>query len=361
MRWQTELPGRGVSSPVIVGGRVYITASSGARDDRFHVLCFDTASGKQLWERRFFATGNTICHPKTCMAAPTPVASANRVFVLFASCDLFCLDKDGVLVWCRSLGQDYPDITNHIGMASSPVLVGDILIVPIETPGESFAAGIDTATGRNRWKIDRTKENTWTTPFVWQRAAGAEVLLQSSDRLSSHDPKTGKQLWSLTGTELAKIASPVAGSNLALTTTREELLAVEPPVQAGGAARIVWRSTKLKPPTATPLIHADKVYTITSVGLLCCADVATGEIAWRERVPGRYSASPVLAGDRLYLVNEDGVTTVVQLGIEPRVLATNKLNEIVLGTPALADDALFVRSDKHLFCISTKKGTANPR
>ena len=137
-KWKTPLPARGVSSPVVFGDRLYLTSSSGIRDDRLHVLCFDATTGKQLWHRQFQATGGTAAHPKSCMAAPTPVADETGVYALFATGDLAAFDTDGTLRWYRSLVGDYPTITNQIRMASSPVLVKDRLIVPMDNAGESF-------------------------------------------------------------------------------------------------------------------------------------------------------------------------------------------------------------------------------
>jgi outer membrane protein assembly factor BamB len=355
IRWKTALPGRGVSSPVVAGGRVYVTACSGAAEDRLHVLCFDITSGKQLWARQFWATGPTICHPKTCMAAPTPVAADGRVYALFASGDLFCLDPDGLLVWCRTLAHDYPAITNHSGMASSPVLVGETLVVPMENPGDSFVVGIATSTGKNRWRIGRPRDNSWTTPLVWTRQGRTELVLQSGPKLSAHDPQTGRERWSWSEKELAKIPSPVAAEGLVLVPSRDELIALRPDEGAEPTAQLAWRSAKLKPTTATPLVHRGRVYVVNSVGILTCADIASGKVFWRERVKEPFSASPVLANDRLYLVNEDGVTTVVQLGDEPHILGANSVDEGVLATPAVASGALILRSDKHLFCVGSSR------
>src|SRR5262245_8346963 len=142
VRWKVPLPGRGLSNPVIADGRIYVTAASGWQQKRLHVLCFDEANGKKLWERQFWATGTTHSHPKTNMAAPTPVTNGKQVYSLFATQDLVALDKDGDLLWYRSLTGDYPTIGNNVGMASSPVLWKDVLIADVINVGESFATGI---------------------------------------------------------------------------------------------------------------------------------------------------------------------------------------------------------------------------
>src|SRR5262249_39576621 len=136
--WKAVLPGRGVSSPVVVGKRVYLTANSGMAQTRLHVLCFDADTGTKLWERQFWATGPTACNPKTCMAGPTPVADGRHVFALFSTCDLCCLTADGDVCWLRSLWTDYPRMTNLVGRGSSPVLVDDVLIVTQDNQGASY-------------------------------------------------------------------------------------------------------------------------------------------------------------------------------------------------------------------------------
>ena len=228
LRGRALLPGRGQSSPIVAGGHVYVTASSGATQDRLHVLCFDAGTGKRLWAQEFWATGATISHPKTSMAAPTPVIAGGRLYTLFASGDLFCLDRDGLLLWCRTLARDYLGVTNHIGMASSPVVVGDVLVVVLETPEESFAAGIDARTGAEPLESGAAAGRHLDDAACLERAGRAEVVLQSGGKLSGHDGGTGRELWAYTGKELAKIASPVAGPGVVLAATRDELLAVRP-------------------------------------------------------------------------------------------------------------------------------------
>src|SRR6185369_14777102 len=139
VRWKVELPGRGLSNPVIAGGRVFVTAASGPQQERLHVLCFEQKDGKLLWERQFWAPSGTLCHPKTNMAAPTPIVDGNHVYALFATADLVCLDANGNLVWARSIVGDYPTVGNNVGMAASPVYIDGTLIVHMENIGESFA------------------------------------------------------------------------------------------------------------------------------------------------------------------------------------------------------------------------------
>ncbi|MFN4261103.1 MAG: PQQ-binding-like beta-propeller repeat protein [Gemmataceae bacterium] len=353
VRWKVDLPGRGLSSPVIANGRVFVTACSGPTQSRLHVLCFDLATGKKLWERQFWATGSTSCHPKTNMAAPTPVSDGKYVYALFATCDLACLDADGNLQWYRALRKDYPTVSNNVGMAASPIIWNDLLIIQMENVGESFAAGIDKRTGQNRWKIDRGKIINWVTPIVVRHNGQPQLLLQSPDQMTAHDPRTGKELWSFKPESgLATIPSSTAGDDLILVPGGE-LLALKP--KNKGEPEVVWTSNRLKPATATPVSYGGRIYSVNSAGVLNCAEAATGKILWQERLKGPYSASPIIADGKLYIVNEAGTTAVVQLGDEPKVLAMNDLGETILGTPSFADGAIFLRSDEHLYCIGNKQ------
>jgi outer membrane protein assembly factor BamB len=351
VRWKAELPGRGVSSPVVAGGRVYVTACSGYQQRRLHVLCFDAATGAKQWERQFQATGDTFCHPKTSMAAPTPVTDDERVYALFATGDLACFDRQGDLLWYRSLMGDYRNITNQVGMAASPVLWQDTLVLPMENVGESFAAGLDKLTGKNRWKVERPRDINWPTPLLLEGNGRTEVLFQSPEELAAYDPATGRKLWAYTGEGMSSVPSLVAAEGLIVLSGGVALRRTE---QA--APQVVWSSPKIRPAYASPLYYQGRLYAINSSGILLnCADLHTGKVLWQERVKGPFSASPVAADGKLYLVNEDGLTTVVRPGDPPQILSTNALGEPMLATPAIADGALYLRSDQHLYCVAEKK------
>ncbi len=347
IRWKAALPGKGLSSPVTAGGKVFVTACSAYQETRLHVLCFDIATGKQLWERQLWATGSTMCHPKTNMAAPTPVTDGRNVYALFASGDLAALDGDGNLLWYRALARDYPRITNQVGLAASLALWEDVLLAPMENAGDSFVAGLDKHTGQNRWKVERPRDINWTTPLVTRQAGRTEVLFQSPKGLGAYDPATGRQQWSYSGAGLHSIPSPVFSDGLVVLPGG---VALKP---AGDHAETAWTSTKLRPGTGTPLCYRGRIYSINGAGnMIACYDLKDGKQLWQERIQGPYSASPVAADGRLYLVNEEGATTVMQIDNEAKILAVNALGEPMLATPAIADSALFLRSDQHLYCVA---------
>ena len=185
--WRVSLPGRGPSSPIVVGSRVLVTASSGVKQDRLHVLCFDAANGEQLWQRQFWATGRTLTHPSSANAAPTPASDGKLVFAFYSSNDLACLDLDGNLKWFRGLAHDYPAAGNDVGMSSSPVVAGDVVVAQVECQGDSFATGIDKNTGETRWRAVLPREASWASPVVipGDDPKDSIVLLQSPSRLEA--------------------------------------------------------------------------------------------------------------------------------------------------------------------------------
>jgi outer membrane protein assembly factor BamB len=346
IRWTADLPGVGLSSPVVAGGRLYLTACSGPEQERLHVLCFDAKSGARLWERRFRATGPTQCNNKTNMAAPTPAADGGRVFALFATCDLAALDRDGRLLWYRSLAGDYPTIGNNVGMAASPVLHGDTLLIAMENVGESFAAALDARSGRNVWKQARSAKINWTTPFVWTRDGRAEALFQSAEELTAYDVASGSRLWSHAGAKLSTIPSPVASAGQVFAPGGP-FVALSP---GDGSAKKLWEAP-LPAATASPTVYKGRLYTVDSAGIVSCADPKDGKVLWKVRTKGPYSASPLAVEDRLYLVNEAGSTAVVALGEEGKVVAVNDLGDPMLASPAASGGALYLRSDRKLYCV----------
>ena len=349
--WKAPLPGRGLSSPIIIGDRVFLSAASGPEQNQLMVLCFASSDGKELWRRSFWATGRTMCHPKTCVAAPTPASDGKHIFALWSSNDLVCLDLDGNLRWLRGLTLDYPNASNSLGMASSPIVAGDTLVAQIENDSESFAAGFDLATGANRWKIDRPKIANWTSPVALQSGDQLIVALQSSKGVVGVHPATGSGIWNY-----PKGASPMpsgAAAGDTLYVPSGGLTALRPGTK-GEDTKPVWNERTQNPSTASPLVAGDKVYIINSAGVLNAADRATGERLWRVRLKGPFSSSPVAGDNRhLYVFNEEGLGQCVDLsGEKGEVVSEIALGETILGTPSISDHALYLRSDQTLWKLT---------
>lgn len=352
--WTADLEGRGASGPIIVGDKVFLTSTTGFKQDQLHVLCFDLKTGKQLWDRQFWATGRTQCHNKMCVATPTPASDGQRVFATFSTNDVVCLDLEGNLVWLRGLSHDYPNASNSLGMASSPVVVGETLIVPVENDDDSFTTGLDVKTGIARWKIKRPRVANWTSPAILKASPDTEplVLLQSSEGVDAIYPQTGETAWQYED-GAGRIPSTTVGENT-LFVPSNGLTALSPG-SSSEPPKVLWSEQKLSPATASPLVYQKKVFTVNRAGVLTCASPQTGEVIWRLRLKGPFSATPIAAANHLYLISEKGLLQVVQLGEKQgEVTGEVDLKETILATPAISDNSLFLRSDKHLWKISSR-------
>lgn len=350
--WKVDLPGRGVSSPIIIGDRLFLTSSSGYTEDRLHTLCFDATTGKQLWERQFWATGRTMCHKKMAVATPTPASDGERIFSFYSSNDLTCLDLDGNLLWYRGLGSDYPNASNSLGMSSSPVVVGNTVIVQVESDAEAFAAGLDVKTGDEKWKIDRPRRANWTSPCVLRGDGKDLVLLQSSKGLSAVDPDTGKEIWNFDkGASTIPSSTPV-GNTIYVPSDGLTVLKT-----SATGFEIDWNVKRLSPATASALVYDNKIFTVDRAGVLKCAGQESGKIKWQLRLKGApFSATPVAGAGMLFFFNEDGKAFIVKPGEdEGAILSEMELGETILATPSIANQSIFVRSDKHLWKISEAK------
>jgi outer membrane protein assembly factor BamB len=347
--WRTSIPGKGASSPIVVGDRVFITRSSGIKQNRLHVLCIHAGTGQQLWRRDFWATGRTYTHPTSSVAAPTPASDGTRVVAFFSSNDLVCLDLEGNLLWYRGLALDFDKAGNDVGMSSSPTIAGDVVVVQAENQGNSFATGIDIRTGEQLWETRRGEQANWASPIVIEGPDGQPaVLLQSPAGVTAYEARTGKTLWEM---ELpcGTIPSPTLAGGLILLNSNG-LTAI----RAGkGRAQpeIVWTSNRLGLNGASPVVHEGKIY-LLSGSIAKCADLETGELQWQVRLSGRFWASPIVAGGHVYFINEEGEAQVVSIGTTGSLVAKSNFGELVQGTPAVSGDAMFVCTDKHIWKIT---------
>jgi len=353
--WKIDLPGRGLSGAIVIGDQVVVTASSGFRQDRLHVLSFDRESGKKNWERQFWATGRTMTHPKMCVATPTPASDGQHIFAFFSSNDVICLDLAGNLQWLRGLTHDFPNASNSLGMASSPIVIGDTLIVQVENDAESFATGLDTANGKARWKKVRPKKANWTSPTLWQHGDSKPVaLLQSSAGIEAVDSVSGETLWKF-GNGASTIPSSVVAADSLLVPSNglTALRLSEKPTDDAKSPEVLWNDNRLGPGTSSPIVVDGKVFVINRAGVLQAADVTTGSILWKVRLKGPFSATPVAAGKHLIFFNEEGGAQVVDIsGAEGEIVGENSVGETILSTPAISDNEMFVRSDGHLWKIA---------
>ena len=349
--WNVSLPGRGLSSPVLVGNLVFLTASSGPQQNNLHVIAFNTQNGEKVWERIFKATGRTICHKKTCVAASTIVSDGNLVVAQFSSNDIFCLDMRGNLIWLRGLTYDYPNIANGLGMSSSPLIVNGILIAQVENDADSFTFGLNLKNGTTLWKKVRPRGANWTSPVTLKKSSVQWVGLQSKEGLAFLNPSNGEILWNYED-GASTIPSSVISSNNVVLIPSHGLTALEEPV-AGQAPKQLWRNNKLAPGTGSPSVSGDQVFVINRANVLTSASVETGEINWRLRIKGPISASPIVTNQTLFIFNEEGICQVIDISLksEAKVLKEIDLKDTILCTPAADQGSLFVRSDSKLWKI----------
>jgi len=347
--WKIDLNGRGVSSPIIVGDRIFVTSSQGVHQDRLVVNCYDTNNGNELWQREFWATGRTICHKKMAVATPTPASDGKRIFAFYSSNDVICLDLEGNLQWYRGLTYDFPNVSNSLGMASSLIVKNGTVVCMAENDTESLTFGLDAVDGTTRWQIDRPRKANWTSPVVWP---GDEpwVLLQSSKGVAAVDANTGKTAWEyLDG---ASTIPSLTVSNKVAYVPSHGLTAIRPGISDPKTPKIIWQSGQLSPATACPIIYENRVYVSNRAGVISCADLKEGKRIWQARMKGPFSATPIISSGKLYAVNERGLAQILQ--IEPdggEVISTHDFKDTFLATPSASNGAIYLRSDQHLWKI----------
>jgi outer membrane protein assembly factor BamB len=346
--WKADLPGRGASSPIVVGDLVVVTASSGVRQDQLHILAFDKASGRTVWHRRFWATGRTLAHPTSAVAAGTPASDGKRIVALYSSCDLFAVDLAGRLLWQRNLAVEHPRSGNDVGMGSSPRIVDGTAVVQIDCQGDAFALGVDAATGEDRWIVPREKLASWSSPLPLATPEyGACVLLQGPHGLTLHRVSDGKTVWSWKGECSAIPMTTESGSMLRVPA--DGIASVSP---TAADAKPEWKSTKLSCGIASPLAFGDSIACINRAGVLCIGDAVDGRIRGQVRLAGSFWASPILAGNTIIAANKEGKTFLVSTDGEPKIVAENELPGTFTATPAVADGSVYLRSETVLWKVA---------
>lgn len=350
--WKADLPGQGLSSPILAGERVFITSSSGLKQQRLHVVCLNAKDGSRFWERQFWATGRSMCHEKARVAAPTPVSDGQRIYALFSSNDLFCLDREGNLLWTRGLGRDYPNASNSLGMAASLLVADGVVIAQLENQSESFAVGLDSKTGLNQWKVPRPARENWSSPLLLNAGSRRVVALQSALGLTAIDPASGQTVWEYKESASGVPSCAVDGDFLFLPAKGLVALKLDP---EGKAPTQVWHSSQLRSGTPSPVAFGERVFVLNDAGILSCANQTTGNRLWQLRLKGPFSSSPVAAGKFIYCVNEKGLVQVIDSqSPEGEVVSELDLGGDMLSTPAIGGGAIFFRTDTRLWKLGRR-------
>lgn len=372
--WKTKLPGRGNSSPIVWGDRLFVTSEAEPRDATANLgpkdrapqrllLCYalaatksaagdQVAPGELLW--RIAAPQpkeHETLYWKNTLASSTPVTDGERVIAFFGNAGLLCTDMDGRQLWHTDLGT-FP--TMH-GPGTSPVLYQNLVIViQDQTVGTSLCAAFDKQTGEKVWQQPRRNSAGWSSPVLLRVGNRDELVYNGSHEVVAYDPRSGEELWKAAGTSIESIPNIVSGGGLLYSASGRNgpIFALQP----GGSGditdtHVVWRHEHGGPHVPTPAWHDGRLYIVSDTGVVTCLDAATGETLSQTRLRGRFSTAPLVIGDKLLLINEEGVCYVAKSGPRVEILAKNDLKESVLATPAVIGGRLYFRTAEHLVCI----------
>jgi outer membrane protein assembly factor BamB len=354
--WKTPVAGRGWSSPVVAHGRVWLTtAVTDRRDTSLRLVSFDAESGRAAQDVEVFRVRKTdLLNAKNSHASPTPVVDGERVYVHFGSEGTAALTLDGAIVWKARYGCE----TQH-GNGGSPVRYAQLLILTCDGFDAAYVVALDARSGKEQWKTSRRQpwSQAYATPLVIRVGDVDQLVSPAAFHAAALDPATGREIWRVRYDDgFSNVPRPVFGHGLVFITTgfqQPVLLAVRPDGQ-GDVTRthIAWRLARGVPFTPSPIVVGDELYMVSDAGILTCVAIDTGAIVWQQRVPGGYSASPVLADGAIYLQSEEGDTIVFRPGRTFQGLAVNHLDGPVLASMAVAGRSFYIRTADHLYRIA---------
>lgn len=353
--WKVSLPGSGNSSPVVWENQVFITASEGVDHEELVVLCFDLESGKQQWERRFFATPSetpfSMFPPLRGHAAPTPATDGESLVCLFGSGDLICLELDGSPRWIRSLTTEMGSWRNDYGIASSPSLHDGRVIVQIDHQEDSYLLSVHVETGETMWHAPReTVYDNWSSPVIALLEEGLQVICLGTRQITGYDWETGRVMWNWEGLERLCATTPVVHEGRLYVVTGPAGATFAFQLEHGGP-KLLWETKKDGPFVPSPLVARGLYFMVTDRGVASCHELDQGERLWQGRVGGQGRPSPVAAADRVYFTDLDGRTTVVEASETFRILAENDIGESVASSPVPVGRRLLIRGEQHLYCL----------
>lgn len=382
IRWKIELPGKGHSSPIVFGDRIFVMGATPVGDSRppvfddapgthdnvgvtrtnqFWVMAIDRRTGKSLWKKVVaeefpheggHITGSLVNH--------SPVTDGENVYALFGSHGLFCFDLDGELKWQKKLGR--MDTLHAHGEGSSPVVHGDSLIVCWDHEGDSFLYSFDKRTGQERWKTARDEKTAWATPLVVQNGDKWQIVTSATKRVRGYDFDTGALIWECAGLARNVVASPVAADGIVFAGNSYDFAAMLAIRLAGAkgdithTTNVLWKLNRLTPYVPSPLLYEDLYFLRHNQNVLSRVDPATGRLRCEpirlEGIRDFIFSSPVAAAKRIYITSRDGVTVVLSQDEKNTQLAINHLDDVFSASAALVDRDLILRGERFLYCVS---------
>lgn len=360
--WKLPLPDLSGSTPIIWEDRLFLNVAEGGK---LHLWCVDRGDGSVLWKR--FLDDRDEKKRKGNMSSPSPVTDGEKVWAMTGTGILRAFDIDGGELWRRDLQKDYGTFGILHGYSSSPLLHGSSLYVQVlhgfYTDDPSYLLAIDKASGETVWRVERPTDapreapDAYTTPALLMQGGRPVIVVSGADYLTGHDQSNGKEIWRVSGLNPTNnpmqriVASPLVAGRLIFVPSRvRPLLALEAADE--GTPRVIW-STDKGPDVPTPAFDGKNLYILTDGGIMWSLEPSSGKVVWGpERVkPAAFSASPVVAGGRVYVTDENGSTTVVAAGPEFEILARNEVEEYTLSSLAVADGRIYLRTAEHLYCI----------
>lgn len=386
VKWKVEIPGHGKSTPIVWGQRVFVitavdtgkTVAGAASPDeqperpfgikypntlfRFVVMCFHRDTGELLWERTAVEElPHEGHHGDNSHATASPTTDGRLLYVSFGSRGMYCYDLEGELRWKRKLEQVETRLS--FGEGSSPVIHGNVLVLNRDNETRSQILALDAGTGDVLWQADREETSAWATPLVVERNGRAQVITNASRRVRSYDLKTGEVIWECGGQVGNVTPSPVSfRDHVICMSGYKGSVALSLPLDAEGditdSDRIAWRYQRDTPYVPSPLLYGELLFfNKSNTAILTCLDAESGKpLLEAVRLPGLSNiyASPVGAADRIYVTARDGTTLVLKRAAAVEVLATNKLDDSIDASPAIAGKQLLLRGRQRLYCLEAE-------
>jgi len=362
--WKTPLEGLAWSSPIVVGDGIYLTtAVPEAADVSLRLVRLDARTGAVDWSKPLFRqVGPAQIHKKNSHASPTPVAADGRIYAHFGPHGTACTTLDGETVWRTTL-----DYAPTHGNGGSPALAGDVLVICCDGSDRQFVVGLDRRTGAEAWRTPRAtkpkKGFSFATPLVIEVDGGRQAICPGSDAVFAYDPATGRELWRADYPDGYSVTPrPASGAGLVFVSSgydKPVLHAIDPTGRGDvTATHVRWRMDRGAPLTPSPLVVGDELYCVSDNGIATCVDARTGREHWRERLGGNYSASPLHADGRIYFQDENGTAVVVAAGTTFAEVGRNRLGDQdrTFASYAVVDRALLIRTESAVYRIGAGGG-----
>ncbi|NNC89917.1 MAG: PQQ-binding-like beta-propeller repeat protein [Akkermansiaceae bacterium] len=357
--WKAPIAGQGHSSPIVVGTKLFLTTADRDAETQ-SVLALDRETGRQIWDTVVHRGGmSAALNKKATFADCTLASSGDQLFALFLNdggLHVSALDMDGKIQWQTRVGP----FNTKFGYGSSPVLFESFVIVAGDDPQEGYLAALHRKTGKVMWRTARktTKNGSYGTPLLVEVDDDTQLVINGTWTVAGYNPRTGEQLWSVDSPAEASCNTMAAGKDFVYAsggTPKRRTMCVRPDATLEpGTERVVWTEDRASATCYVPslLWHDGMLFNLYDQGILSCFDGRTGEVHWRKRLGGNFSASPVYAAGHLYLCSEEGTTYVVRASPDYKRVAVNELDSGFMASPAICGGRIYLRTKTHVYCIS---------